>query len=144
MSEPAYRQLLVDEVEARCRAIPDVAEVEVMPSGDPLSFRALHILDLGQSPGDDDSQGDRRILDLSIEGFVELGDGPAAHAALNALYADLIDALMPDPPLGGLAETIDEGAMQIVVATLADTRRMAFSLGFEIGFSTPRGTARAA
>lgn len=134
------REGIFAEIERRLLAIDDpaVAEVERMPSGDPISFPALGIYDDGQQLEDDDVVAARYSMGAMIEGFIEAADGPEAHAAMNDLYAAVVRALMLDGTLGGLVETITEGAMRVSVAELASKRRLGFSLDLDFTFSTRR------
>jgi hypothetical protein len=136
--EPAIREACFIEIDARLTAIDGVTEVERMPSGDPMSFNALHIFDGGQRAGISESDATRYDMSILIEGYVEGSGGKDAHAEINALYADVVAALMSEPPLGGLVETIDEGDLQVTVAQLASKSRLAFSLDFKITFPTRR------
>lgn len=133
------RSQIILLIAERLSAISGIAEVEVMPSGDPVSFPALHIFDPGHDTDTDTALGVTRY-DMSpyIEGYHELPGGRAAYEALNAIYAEVVSALVSDPPLDGLAETIDEGDMRMEVATLASNRRLGFSLKFNITFPTSR------
>ena len=135
----AVRELIFAEIERRLRAIPGVAEVERMPSGDPAAFPALHIYDDGQKPGEGEAGVTQYAMPIVIDAFVEQAGGAAAHAAMNELHAAVVAALITDPPLGGLAETIDDGEMIVRVANLASSRRMGFALDIVIGFPTRRG-----
>lgn len=135
----ALRELVFAEIGARLAAIGGVAEVERMPSGDPMDFPALHIFDSGSAPnGEGEPAITRHELPVTIEGYLEQAGGAAAHTALNGLYARVVSVMMPEPPLGGLAETIDEGALRVVVAPLASKPRLGFSLDFIITFPTRR------
>lgn len=131
---------IFEAIEARLRAIemPTIAEVELMPSGDPVSFPALAIYDDGQQLDTDDVTASWYSLGVMVEGFVETADGREAHAAMNELYAAVIRALLPEPPLDGLVETITEGAMRVSVADLASKRRLGFALDLTLTFPTRR------
>ncbi|USI71618.1 hypothetical protein [Sphingomonas morindae] len=134
------REQIWAEIERRLGAIDGVAEVEREPSAEPISFNALHLEDAGQRTIDGSAGATWYQLAVTIRGYVEGGAGAEAHAALNQLHADTVAALMADePPLGGLAETIDEGAMQVQVATAASERRLMFLLDLELTFATRRG-----
>lgn len=138
----AQRELVFVDVEDRLNALRDVVgvtEVERMPSGDPVSFNALHIIDGGQRPGDSDATATRYDLAFTVHGYIEKGGGAAAHTMLNQLYAATVAALMTEPPLGGLVETIDEGPMQVEVAHIASSRRLVFIVDFYANFPTRRG-----
>lgn len=135
------RGAIVDEIEQRLRGIFGVASVEVMPSGDPDAFPALVVLDGGQQPSETETFAARKDLAITVEGYVSGGGGRDAYAALNALIGDVVAALITEPPLSGLCETIDEGALRIDVAELASQRRLGFALDIPITFATPRGAA---
>lgn len=119
-------------------ALDGVAEVELMPSGDPAAFPALQIFDLGHRIEDGEAGSTRYALTLGIDGYIEASEGPDALAELNDLYAATVKAVMGEPPLGGLVESVDEGDLRISVAPLADTRRLAFSLDMTFRFSARR------
>ncbi len=136
---PAVRALNITEVMDRLAAIEGVAETELMPSADPIIFPALHVFDPGHETDVTTAPGVTRYdLTLTVEGYVEGEGGAAAHADLMTLYTETVAALITDPPLGGLAETIDEGAMRVAVAPLASARRLGFSLEINITFPASR------
>ena len=135
----AVREQIFAEVERRLKALDGVAEVERMPSGDPDQFPALHIFDAGQRPGQSDVADSRYDMSFTIHGYIDQAGGAAAHTALNDLYAATVAELMPEPPLGSLVETIDEGPMQVEVATRASERRLVFIVDFFVTFPTQRG-----
>lgn len=132
------REAIFADIEARLRdALPD-AEIERMPSGDPSGFPALGIIDRGHGPTEFEAGTTRYQLDITIDGYVESGGGSAAHAAMNDLYEAVKAALITEPPLGGLVESIDEGDFTADVAALASQRRVGFQADFQIIFSTGR------
>lgn len=135
----AVRNLIFAEIMERLTSIGDAAETELMPSSDPVSFPARHVFDGGQSLGETEAGVTRYALAVTIEGYLEQAGGADAHEAINELYAATVGALLPDPPLGGLAETIDEGDLRITVAPLASMSRLGFALDLEITFPTRRG-----
>lgn len=132
------REAIFAEIEARLRAARPDAEVERMPSGDPSAFPAYGIIDRGHGPTEHEAGTTRYQLDVTIDGYVESAGGSAAHAEMNALYEDAKAALITEPPLGGLAESIDEGDFTADVAALASQRRIGFQADFTIIFSTDR------
>ena len=132
------REAIFAEIEARLRTARPDAEVERMPSGDPSTFPAYGIIDRGHGPTDYEAGTTRYQLDVTIEGYVEGAGGSAAHAAMNALYEDAKAALITEPPLGGLVESIDEGDFTADVAALSSQRRVGFQADFRIIFSTER------
>src|SRR5687768_16503637 len=103
----AKREQLLAVVDTRLAAIPGLAEYERMASGDPSRFPALLLNDNGHSIIETVAGATRYALHVTIEGYVEGGNGPTASAALNQLYADVVQALMTEPPLGGLAEIVE-------------------------------------
>jgi hypothetical protein len=120
-------------------AIADLAaEVEVEPAGDPIDFPALGITDGGHSVLEHEVTITRRSMMVTIDGFVEGGNGRAPTAERNALWATVVTALLNDETLGALIEVIDDGDYRPVTATLANVRRLGFTQDFEIQFSTSR------
>lgn len=136
----AIREAVFDVIEAALRAGTTAAEVERMPSADPMRFPALHILDDGQAPQDREAFAARYDMNVSVEGFVEGDGGAAAHGQLNALYAQVVTALVPLVGAEPLIENVEEGNLRIAVAPLGSVRRLAFSLDFTVTFSTRRGS----
>lgn len=136
------REAIFAEVATRLEAIvPPEGRVEREPSADPDVFPYLGVIDDGHDILEFEAGTTRYELQVTIAGYVEASGGGNAHAQLNQLYEDSKAALLTEPPLGGLAETIDEGSMSVVTATLASARRLAFSLALTIVFSTERGAA---
>jgi hypothetical protein len=136
----AVREAIFAEIEKRLIDITGVEEVERMPNQDPVLFNALHIWDGGHQPIESECGGQRYRLSVTIEGYHEQAGGAAAHAELNNLYSDAVSALLTDPPLGGLAETIDEGEYRPPqIAPLTSKARLTFSFDLDIEFSTVRG-----
>lgn len=136
----ARRAEIVAEVERRLRLVPGIAEVEVMPSADPMDFPAFHLFDYGQDPIELGAAETRVALNLGLEAYFEKEGGAAAYAQLNDFYAAAVAALIgDDDQLGGLVETIDEGKMTIGVAPLASLPRLYFGLELPITFAARRG-----
>jgi hypothetical protein len=135
----AAREQIFAELDARLSAIEGVAEYERLPSGDPNRFPAVHLFEGGQSPAESEVGSSQKMLRVTVEGYVKGGSGTAAHAAMNALHAKVVSALMTDPPLGGLAETVVDSDLRVDVAELASVRRLGFAQDFDIQFATPWG-----
>jgi hypothetical protein len=135
----AIREQILAILDTRLAALPGLAEYERMASGDPAAFPALILNDNGQSIRETEAGATRYALDLMIEGYVEGGTGASASAALNELHAAVVAAVMSEPPIGGLAEVIEEGALRVDVATLGGARRLGFALDLTIQFATRRG-----
>lgn len=135
----AIRLDVLKAVVALLQDIDGVTETILMPSGDPVGFPALHVFDAGQSLIDTEPSVSRYELNLTVEGYIQTASGDDAVGKLNELYAATVRALLADDlPLGGLAETIDEGDMRVFTATLADKPRLGFGLDFTITFPTRR------
>lgn len=133
------REAIFAEVETRLRSLPSALEVERMASGDPSSYPALNIEDGGQNADNETEGGATRYdLTIAIEGYVSGGGGAEAHAAANALYGDVKKVLLSEPPLGGLAEEINEGGARFAVAILSNERRIGFVAEFIVRFVAPR------
>ncbi|CAD7335385.1 hypothetical protein FIV32_02340 [Sphingomonadales bacterium 58] len=133
----SVRESIFAEIETRLNAISGV-QVERLPAGDPDIFPALGIYDGVQEPIERGAGYTRHELTVTIEGFVEQADGVEAHVALNDLHAQTVAALLPEPPLGGLVDEINEGGLRVSVAELASVRRLGFGLDIIIQFSTAR------
>jgi len=129
----------VNEVAARLSAIQGIKELEIMPSGDPAKFHALHIFYPGHDPSGEEPGATRYAANIEIVGFVENRDGAQAFADLAGLYAAAVASLLTEPPLGGIAETINEGSFRALTAPLANIRRLSFSLVLSLGFAAKRG-----
>jgi hypothetical protein len=136
----AVRERIFAEIEARLDAIaaPSVAEVRRMPSGDPSRFPALFIFDQGDVPEVSEEETDTMafIMSLGIDGFVT-GDAP--HSAANALYSAVVEALFPQPVLGGLATEIRIARLDMAVAERARDHRLGFALELSIHYHTRFG-----
>ena len=136
----AKRESLLVAIEEALTTGTDAIEVIVDPAGDPSSFPALCIVDGGQrvAEGQGEVGQTRYIMAVIVEGYVEGGTNAAARSSLNDLYLQTVAALLVDPPLGGLADRLDERDLRIDVAELASKRRLAFALSIEIEFSARR------
>ena len=137
----AVRERIFAEVETRLAAISGVAEVRRMPGGDPTAVPALFIFDQGDAADIDAEETDTMafVLSLGIDGFVA-GDAP--HTAANALYADVIEALFPQPVLDGLATEIRIVRLDMAVAERAKDHRLGFGLELAIHYHTRFGEPR--
>lgn len=140
----AKRLAIFDLVEARATALPGVAEVLRLASGDPSRFPAVFIEDNGQQADSESEPGVTRYdLSLTFEGYVEGDGGAEAHAALNALYMQIVGMMLSEDMLDGLAEEISEGDLRIAPAALSSATRLGFALDFNVRFVADR-TAPAA
>lgn len=136
----AIREQIFAAIEAALSAGTEAQEIERMPSGEPMSFPALHIFDDGQGPDQQtETYATRYQMGLTIEGFVEGSGGGAMHTALNALYADTVAAIMALGDNSALIEVAEEGDMRTSVVALGSERRLAFSHDFTITYVTRRG-----
>lgn len=136
----AVREQIFAAIETRLAAIvsPEVNEVRRMPGGDPTRLPALFIFDQGDAAERDQEETDTMafVLSVGIDGFVS-GDAP--HSVANALYAAVIEALFPQPVLGGLATEIRIVRLDMVVAERAKDHRLGFGLELAIHYHTRFG-----
>ena len=136
----AVRELIFAAIEAALTQAGIAQEIERMPASGPSRFPALHIYDGGDSPETGEAGTDRWALSVEIEGTVEGGTGPEAHAAMNLLDAQAIEALFVEPVLGGLATEIEAGALRPLVAARASKRSVGFTRTLTIYYATRRGS----
>lgn len=136
----AIREQIFAEVETLLAAItsPAVAEVRRMPNGDPTRFPALFIFDQGDTAAIEEEETDAMafVLSIGIDGFVT-GDAP--HSAANALYAAVVEALFPQPVLGGLATEIRIVRLDMATAERAKDHRLGFALELALHYHTRFG-----
>lgn len=134
------RERIFAAIEAALVAAGIASEIERMPSAGPTKFPALHIYDGGDSPDTGEAGTDRWAMSVEIEGTVEGGTGPEAHAAMNLLDAQVIQSLFVEPVLGGLATEIEADALRPLVAERASKRRLGFTRTLTIHYATRRGS----
>lgn len=134
----SLRDQIFDAIGQQLGAIDGIGEVARMPFKDPVKFDALHFFDGGQRVTEREAGATRYEMLAIVEGYTEAQGGPEAHGRLSQLYASAVAALMAEPPLGGLAETIDEGALTVDVAPLAGKSRLLFSLEILITYAARR------
>lgn len=134
----SQREIFFAAVEAALNTT-DAVEVERMPSSDPASFPALHIIDDGQSIGETEAGATRYQISFSVEGFVQGEGGSAQHSALNDLHAQAVTVVMALIGRVDPLENIEEGDCRIAVAPLASQRRLAFAQDFVATVVTRRG-----
>ena len=140
------REQIIAAACARWAQIPGLAAFELLPPQQPSVYPSLSIDDLGQRRDETDATHSRYVLTLQATGIVQGHPGPDgadagrdAHAKANALYADVVRAIMADPsPLaeaGGMVELIDEGALSIDISALSVDTTISFTIDFEIQFT---------
>lgn len=136
----AVREQIFAAIEARLSAIasPAIGEVRRMPGGDPTRLPALFIFDQGDTATRDEEETDTMafIMSVGVDGFVA-GDAP--HTVANALYAAVVEALFPQPVLGGLATEIRIERLNMAVAERAKDHRLGFGLDLAIHYHTRFG-----
>jgi hypothetical protein len=133
------REQILQAIVTRLALIPGIAEVTRETSGDPSRFPALVVMDGDQQPIEREPSVSRYEMSPGIWGYVEGEDGPAVASARTKLYGDVVAALITEPPLDGLAETIEEGALDTRPGQLGALRRLEFGLTFNITYATKRG-----
>lgn len=134
MTEVAIQQLAVDELVERLQAIATTlgGEFDINPPGDPSSFPALYLEEGDQDADDMTEPGTTRYsFRGTIEGYVQGGSGIVATRARSALYLQVVGALM-GAPFNPSVELVREGSMRRATVVLADARRLAFALDFEM------------
>lgn len=125
-------------IEAKLGEIEGVKEVARQQHRDPVLFPALHIFDGGQKALEWGGFETRFESRFTVEGYLEAADGAEAHDELSDLYANVVKALITEPPMGGLAESIDEIGMDVSVGPLFGKARLSFTLDFSITYATRR------
>lgn len=137
----SIRERICAVLDARLQAIAleHGGEYERDPSGDPIRFPALSLLDNGQRPSEEESDTTRYAMDIAVEAFAEGSGGLEVSQLLNELHAEIVAAVMQEPPIDGLAEGFEEGVLTRSTATLADQSRKGFRQDFIIIFPTRRG-----
>jgi len=135
----AVRETIFAAIEAALAAGTGAEEIERMPSGDPVKFDALHIMDDGQGMMEGEAGATRYDMAISIEGYVKGAGGSAMHTRLNTLHAATVRSVIGLIPSLTVIEDIEEGDLRVAVAPLASARRLAFSQDFKITFATRRG-----
>ena len=136
----AVREQIFAAIEAALAGAQIAEEIERMPASAPNRFPALHIYDGGDAPEIGEAGTDRWAMSVDIEGSVEGGTGPEAHAQMNQLDVKVIEALFVEPVLGGLATEIEAGALRPLVAERTAKRRLGFTRTLTIYYATRRGS----
>jgi hypothetical protein len=140
MTDPIVAQITAYAAE-QLRGVPlitDPAAVEVEPASDPSFFPGYGIMVTGARPLEREAGLTRWELYLTVDGFVELGDGSEGSANRAALHAGAVAALMADDRFGGLIEEIDAQEFRYSTATLSSVRRLGFAQDFAIQFAALR------
>jgi hypothetical protein len=123
------------EIERRLLAISLAEEVTSEATGDPSSFPSLNTVegvmeaDNGTEPG-----ATRYTVKISVEGYVEGSAGLEARTSRNALYLEVVRALIDDTYLNGLAEEMAEGTTRRTTAYLSNQERLGFVTEFTVQF----------
>ncbi|KKC24855.1 hypothetical protein [Sphingomonas sp. SRS2] len=135
----AVRERIAAILDQRLQSIPGIAEYERDPSADPTNFPALSMTDNGDDPLEEESGITRYAMSLDIECYAEGYHGSEVSAELNEIHAAVVQALMQEPPIDGLAERFEEGPLKRYTAQLASKPRKGFKKAFTIIFTTRRG-----
>ncbi|MBB6503212.1 hypothetical protein F4693_000161 [Sphingomonas endophytica] len=117
---------------------PLAPEVELEPAGDPIDFPALGITDSGHRVLEREVDITRRVMTVTVDGFVEGEGGLAPTAARNRLHAAVVAALLDDGTLGGTVELIEDADARLFAAQLSSKRRLGFAQDFDVQFTTAR------
>lgn len=131
------------KIEARLlqagQAIDPAARVVRNPSGDltPGTELALHTGTIRRVLSETGAV--HRRLTFRIEGS-RSGDDPADVAeGIDALHAAAVDALILEPTLDGLAETLEDTNGTFSAVLLSEIRIEVFDQTFELEFPAPQG-----
>ncbi|MCZ4340577.1 hypothetical protein O4H52_03090 [Sphingomonadaceae bacterium G21617-S1] len=142
MNEDSIRERVAQWLDEVIEGMPFVAEYERDPDSDPTQFPAASMTDNGHGDPDDGDGGITHYdMDVDVEIFVKGSEGRSVSTELNNYHASLVKAVMRpgEPPIGGLAEEIHEGALRRFTAMLAAEPRRGFRQKFTIRFPTKRG-----
>jgi hypothetical protein len=97
----------------------------------------LNLIDGSQSPPSEETAGFKEyVMSVTLEGLVEKGDADNAGTPVVQLYADALAAVMADRTVGGLAQDVVEGALDIEIDRESSASGGAFTLGLTITFWT--------
>jgi hypothetical protein len=118
--------------------LPLGADTELEPAGDPDGFPSLAIFEGAWTPIEAEPGLIRWNVDITVEGYVERGDGGEASGARNLLHAAVFGAIMADQTLRGAAELITPGGRRNSTAYLSEKRRLSFQQDFAVQFTTLR------
>jgi hypothetical protein len=117
---------------------PLAEEVELEPASDPIDFPALGITDGGWRVLEHEADITRRVMIVTVDGFVEGEGGAAPTAARNTLQAAVVAAVMADETLGGTVELIEDADLRKFTAEMSTQRRLGFAQDFAVQFTTSR------
>ncbi|HUD30419.1 MAG TPA: hypothetical protein VMQ93_16235 [Novosphingobium sp.] len=135
----AIRELIFEAIVDTLTAAQVAPEIERMPSGDPIAYPAVEIVDLGDVPATGEAGTDRWVMTFAVTGMVQADTGAEAHAAMNALDTAVIEALFVEPVLGGLATEITADRLQPGIVERAERRQLYFERTFNLYYATRRG-----
>jgi hypothetical protein len=132
-------------LDARLAAISGVVEYERDPSGDPTDFPSVSLTYEGHVTEEAEAGTTRYVADFTIEAYLEGSSGAGVSAQMNDLHVGVVAAVVDpgNPPVGGLAERVEEGDLVRATAHFASIPRKGFRQQFKIQFSTQRGNPAA-
>ncbi|PCG08689.1 hypothetical protein COA17_11065 [Sphingomonas ginsenosidimutans] len=130
------RDIILAAIATRLAGLAD--EIEIEPAGDPTADTSLGVTMAGDHVIEREAALTRRVMTVTVDGFVVGEGGAAPTAARLALHAGVVAELMADETLGGTAELIDDADLRLFTATLSSERRLAFAQDFDIQFTTSR------
>jgi hypothetical protein len=131
----ARRETLILEVLARLATVPGVALVVRQPNAQPSTSHTLTLDDRGQQMIEAGAIHNRYVMTLVIGGFITGANGAASAAAINQFYAATIRVLFADgAQLGGAAELVTEGDLQIDTASTDQKFTTFFELALQVQF----------
>lgn len=132
----ARRETIILEVITRLETVAGVSRVVRQPNAQPTTSHTITLDDTGQRLVETGAIHSRFIMRLVVGGTIT-GAGATAAAAINEFYAATVRALFADgAQLGGLAELVTAGDLQIDTAAVDQKFTTVFELQLDVQFIT--------
>jgi hypothetical protein len=97
----------------------------------------LNLIDGSQPPPSEETAGYKEyVVSATLEGVAEKGDADNPGTPVVQLYADALVALMADRTVGGLAQDVVEGALDLAIDRESSAPGGSFTLDLIITFWT--------
>lgn len=132
----ARRETIILEVIERLETVAGVSRVVRQPNAQPTTSHTITLDDTGQRLVETGAIHSRFIMRLVVGGTIT-GAGATAASAINEFYAATVRALFADgAQLGGLAELVTAGDLQIDTAAVDQKFTTVFELQLDVQFIT--------
>lgn len=136
---PTVRDNILAKALQLLQAATPTASWEMEPAGDPDTFPAGALFDLGHRVVEREYGATRYEMHLAVEGYVDGLDGTAPTAARSAMQAAVVAAMLGlTAQLPGVVEIVEDGELRMMTAELAARRRLGFVQDFAVQFLTNR------